>query len=124
MVPLWVATGALFPFIFGEEPSQPLLLGRGMWPPAGGRSLGHRLGRGGGGGWLQRLVGPSVCQTYEDQHSSEEEEEEEESEDGDEEDDITSAESESSEEEEGEHGDQQTANRQQQLEWDDSTLSY
>lgn len=65
-------------------------------------------------------------ETYEDQHSSEEEEEEEEeeSEDG-EEDDITSAESESSEEEGGEHGDPQTANRQQQqLEWDDSTLSY
>jgi len=66
-------------------------------------------------------------ETYEDQHSSEEEEEEEEeeeSEDGEEEDDITSAESESSEEEEGEHGDQQNVNRQQQLEWDDSTLSY
>uniref|UniRef100_A0A8C0FP18 Calsyntenin-1 n=1 Tax=Bubo bubo TaxID=30461 RepID=A0A8C0FP18_BUBBB len=64
--------------------------------------------------------------TYEDQHSSEEEEEEEEeeSEDG-EEDDITSAESESSEEEEGEQEeDQQNVNRQQQLEWDDSTLSY
>uniref|UniRef100_A0A8C0VJ08 Calsyntenin-1 n=1 Tax=Cyanistes caeruleus TaxID=156563 RepID=A0A8C0VJ08_CYACU len=53
----------------------------------------------------------------------EEEEEEEESEDG-EEDDITSAESESSEEEEGEQEDQQNVNRQQQLEWDDSTLSY
>ncbi|XP_039365269.1 calsyntenin-1 isoform X4 [Mauremys reevesii] len=64
-------------------------------------------------------------ETYEDQHSSEEEEEEEESEDGEEEDDITSAESESSEEEEGEHEeDQQNVNRQQQLEWDDSTLSY
>ncbi|XP_023602125.1 calsyntenin-1 isoform X4 [Myotis lucifugus] len=66
-------------------------------------------------------------ETYEDQHSEEEEEEEEEeSEDGEEEDDVTSAESESSEEEEegGEHGDQQPANRQQQLEWDDSTLSY
>ncbi|XP_035757739.1 calsyntenin-1 [Egretta garzetta] len=65
-------------------------------------------------------------ETYEDQHSSEEEEEEEEeeSEDG-EEDDITSAESESSEEEEGEQEeDQQNVNRQQQLEWDDSTLSY
>lgn len=65
-------------------------------------------------------------ETYEDQHS--EEEEEEESEDGEEEDDVTSAESESSEEEEegeeGEHGDRQPANRQQQLEWDDSTLSY
>uniref|UniRef100_A0A8C4KIW3 Calsyntenin-1 n=1 Tax=Dromaius novaehollandiae TaxID=8790 RepID=A0A8C4KIW3_DRONO len=49
---------------------------------------------------------------------------EEESEDG-EEDDITSAESESSEEEEGEQEeDQQNVNRQQQLEWDDSTLSY
>lgn len=58
-------------------------------------------------------------ETYEDQHS--EEEEEEESEEG--EDDVTSAESESSEEE-GEHGDQQAAGRQQQLEWDDSTLSY
>uniref|UniRef100_A0A8C0VIC1 Calsyntenin-1 n=1 Tax=Cyanistes caeruleus TaxID=156563 RepID=A0A8C0VIC1_CYACU len=54
---------------------------------------------------------------------AEEEEEEEESEDG-EEDDITSAESESSEEEEGEQEDQQNVNRQQQLEWDDSTLSY
>ncbi|XP_068094940.1 calsyntenin-1 isoform X4 [Hyperolius riggenbachi] len=66
-------------------------------------------------------------ETYEDQHSSEEEEEEEddeESEDG-EEDDITSAESESSEEEEGEQEeDQQNVNRQQQLEWDDSTLTY
>uniref|UniRef100_A0A8B9PF48 Calsyntenin-1 n=1 Tax=Apteryx owenii TaxID=8824 RepID=A0A8B9PF48_APTOW len=56
--------------------------------------------------------------------ANEEEEEEEESEDG-EEDDITSAESESSEEEEGEQEeDQQNVNRQQQLEWDDSTLSY
>uniref|UniRef100_A0A8C0H2A1 Cadherin domain-containing protein n=1 Tax=Chelonoidis abingdonii TaxID=106734 RepID=A0A8C0H2A1_CHEAB len=64
-------------------------------------------------------------ETYEDQHSSEEEEEEEESEDGEEEDDITSAESESSEGEEGEQEeDQQNVNRQQQLEWDDSTLSY
>ncbi|XP_036901191.1 calsyntenin-1 isoform X4 [Sturnira hondurensis] len=64
-------------------------------------------------------------ETYEDQHSEEEEEEEEEeeSEEG-EEDDVTSAESESSEEEEGEHGDPRTGNRQQQLEWDDSTLSY
>ncbi|KAM5140656.1 calsyntenin-1 isoform 4-T4 [Mantella aurantiaca] len=66
-------------------------------------------------------------ETYEDQHSSEEEEEDdddEESEDG-EDDDITSAESESSEEEEGEHEeDQQNVNRQQQLEWDDSTLTY
>ncbi|XP_036316759.1 calsyntenin-1 isoform X3 [Pipistrellus kuhlii] len=66
-------------------------------------------------------------ETYEDQHS-EEEEEEEESEDGEEEDDVTSAESESSEEEEveeeGEHGDRPPANKQQQLEWDDSTLSY
>lgn len=81
--------------------------------------MGWRAGAGAGLTW------PSLCQTYEDQHSSEEEEEEEEeeSEDG-EEDDITSAESESSEEEGGEHGDPQTANRQQQLEWDDSTLSY
>ncbi|KAJ7306370.1 hypothetical protein JRQ81_009714 [Phrynocephalus forsythii] len=66
-------------------------------------------------------------ETYEDQHSSEEEEEEEEeeSEDGEEDDDITSAESESSEEEEGEREeDQQNVNRQQQLEWDDSTLTY
>uniref|UniRef100_A0A8C0W494 Calsyntenin-1 n=1 Tax=Castor canadensis TaxID=51338 RepID=A0A8C0W494_CASCN len=66
-------------------------------------------------------------ETYEDQHSSEEdeeEEEEEESEDGEEEEDITSAESESSEEEEGVPGDGQNATRQQQLEWDDSTLSY
>ncbi|XP_047379249.1 calsyntenin-1 isoform X3 [Sciurus carolinensis] len=66
-------------------------------------------------------------ETYEDQHSSEEEEEEEEeeeSEDGEEEEDITSAESESSEEEEGGPGDGQNPNRQQQLEWDDSTLSY
>ncbi|XP_063173669.1 calsyntenin-1 isoform X4 [Candoia aspera] len=67
-------------------------------------------------------------ETYEDQHSSEEEEEEEEeSEDGGEEDDITSAESESSEEEE-EGGEQeedpQHVTRQQQLEWDDSTLPY
>ncbi|XP_017563927.1 calsyntenin-1 isoform X4 [Pygocentrus nattereri] len=65
-------------------------------------------------------------ETYEDQHSSEEEEEEEEeSEDGEEEDDITSAESESSEDEEGaEQEDQQGTSRQQQLEWDDSTLTY
>ncbi|XP_037021557.2 calsyntenin-1 isoform X3 [Artibeus jamaicensis] len=65
-------------------------------------------------------------ETYEDQRSEEEEEEEEEeeSEEGEEEDDVTSAESESSEEEEGEHGDPRTGNRQQQLEWDDSTLSY
>ncbi|XP_012705899.2 calsyntenin-1 isoform X4 [Fundulus heteroclitus] len=65
-------------------------------------------------------------ETYEDQHSSEEEEEEEEeSEDGEEEDDITSAESESSEDEEGgEPEDQQGTSRQQQLEWDDSTLTY
>ncbi|XP_045155140.1 calsyntenin-1 [Echinops telfairi] len=80
-------------------------------------------GAGGGGAGLTR---PSPCQTYEDQHSSEEEEEEEEeeSEEGEEDDDITSAESESSEEEEGAHGDQPSASRQQQLEWDDSTLSY
>ncbi|EGV95034.1 Calsyntenin-1 [Cricetulus griseus] len=66
-------------------------------------------------------------ETYEDQHSpeeEEEEEEEEESEDGEEEEEITSAESESSEEEEGGPGDGQNATRQQQLEWDDSTLSY
>ncbi|XP_045715211.1 calsyntenin-1 isoform X3 [Phyllostomus hastatus] len=65
-------------------------------------------------------------ETYEDQHSEEEEEEEEEeeSEEGEEEDDVTSAESESSEEEEGEPGGPRTGNRQQQLEWDDSTLSY
>uniref|UniRef100_A0A8C6WY22 Calsyntenin-1 n=1 Tax=Neogobius melanostomus TaxID=47308 RepID=A0A8C6WY22_9GOBI len=65
-------------------------------------------------------------ETYEDQHSSEEEEEEEEeSEEGEEEDDITSAESDSSEEDEGpEPEDQPGANRQQQLEWDDSTLTY
>ncbi|XP_056278977.1 calsyntenin-1 isoform X4 [Pseudoliparis swirei] len=65
-------------------------------------------------------------ETYEDQHSSEEEEEEEEeSEDGEEEDDITSAESESSEDEESaEPEDQQGVSRQQQLEWDDSTLTY
>ncbi|XP_072012607.1 calsyntenin-1 isoform X1 [Engystomops pustulosus] len=66
-------------------------------------------------------------ETYEDQHSSEEEEEEEEDEDSEdgEDDDITSAESESSEEEEGEQEeDQQNVNRQQQLEWDDSTLTY
>uniref|UniRef100_H3DCH9 Calsyntenin-1 n=1 Tax=Tetraodon nigroviridis TaxID=99883 RepID=H3DCH9_TETNG len=48
-------------------------------------------------------------ETYEDQHSN----------------DITSAESESSEDEEGaEREDQQGASRQQQLEWDDSTLTY
>uniref|UniRef100_A0A8C0AZH8 Calsyntenin-1 n=1 Tax=Buteo japonicus TaxID=224669 RepID=A0A8C0AZH8_9AVES len=58
-------------------------------------------------------------------HSEEEEEEEEEESEDGEEDDITSAESESSEEEEGEQEeDQQNVNRQQQLEWDDSTLSY
>lgn len=76
---------------------------------------------------FERLNCFSVSQTYEDQHSSEEEEEEEEeSEDGGEEDDITSAESESSEEEEGgeQEEDPQHANRQQQLEWDDSTLPY
>ncbi|KAL4645911.1 calsyntenin-1-like [Arapaima gigas] len=63
-------------------------------------------------------------ETFEEQHSSEEEDEDEESEDGDE-DDITSAESENSEDEgvigaEGRQG----ASRQQQLEWDDSTLTY
>ncbi|MBN3326176.1 CSTN1 protein, partial [Atractosteus spatula] len=65
-------------------------------------------------------------ETYEDQHSSEEEEEEEEEEDSEdgEEDDITSAESESSEEEEGGVEGQQSGSRQQQLEWDDSTLTY
>ncbi|XP_061689869.1 calsyntenin-1 isoform X3 [Syngnathoides biaculeatus] len=65
-------------------------------------------------------------ETYEDQHSSEEEEEEEEeSEEGEEEDDITSAESESSEDDEGgDQEDRQGASRQQQLEWDDSTLTY
>ncbi|XP_072306255.1 calsyntenin-1 isoform X4 [Eucyclogobius newberryi] len=65
-------------------------------------------------------------ETYEDQHSSgEDEEEEEESEEGEEEDDITSAESDSSEEDEGpEPEDQPGASRQQQLEWDDSTLTY
>ena len=48
-----------------------------------------------------------------------------ESEEGEEKDDITSAESESSEDEEGaEQEDQQGASRQQQLEWDDSTLTY
>ncbi|XP_060026922.1 calsyntenin-1 isoform X3 [Erinaceus europaeus] len=66
-------------------------------------------------------------ETYEDQHSSEEEEEEddeeEESEDGEEEDDVTSAESESSEEEGG-HRARQRGSQPQQLEWDDSTLSY
>ncbi|XP_041712905.1 calsyntenin-1 isoform X2 [Coregonus clupeaformis] len=61
-------------------------------------------------------------ETYEDQHSSEEEE----SENGKEDDDpITSAESESSEDEEAEEPeDQQGASRQQQLEWDNSTLTY
>ena len=118
LVTLWVVTRALFPFVCGEAPSslvQPLWPGCGMWLPAGA-----------GARFSTRSVGLSLCQTYEDQHSSEEEgeEEEEESEDGDEEDDITSAESESSEEDEGEHGDPQTASRQQQLEWDDSTLSY
>jgi hypothetical protein len=76
-------------------------------------------------GLQARFTPSSLCQTYEDQHSSEEEEEEEEeeeSEDGEEEEDITSAESESSEEEEGGPGDGQNATRQ--LEWDDSTLSY
>ncbi|XP_049631246.1 calsyntenin-1 isoform X2 [Suncus etruscus] len=68
-------------------------------------------------------------ETYEDQHSSEEEEEEEEeeSEEGEEEEDITSAESESSEEEEGGGREQprgDRGDRRQQLEWDDSTLSY
>nr|XP_036855865.1 calsyntenin-1 [Manis javanica] len=66
-------------------------------------------------------------ETYEDQPSSEEEEEEEEagdSEDGEDDDDLTSAESESSAEEEGARGDRPGASRPQQLEWDDSTLSY
>ncbi|KAI5139226.1 Calsyntenin-1 [Manis pentadactyla] len=64
-------------------------------------------------------------ETYEDQPSSEEEEEEAgDSEDGEEDDDLTSAESESSEEEEGARGDRPSASRPQQLEWDDSTLSY
>ncbi|XP_018606838.1 calsyntenin-1-like isoform X2 [Scleropages formosus] len=65
-------------------------------------------------------------ETYEDQHSSEEDEEQgDEAEDCEEEDEITSVESGSSEDEEGgEQEDQQGANRQQQLEWDDSTLTY
>ncbi|KAI5947167.1 Calsyntenin-1 [Manis javanica] len=65
-------------------------------------------------------------ETYEDQPSSEEEEEEEagDSEDGEDDDDLTSAESESSAEEEGARGDRPGASRPQQLEWDDSTLSY
>ncbi|XP_027454818.2 calsyntenin-1 isoform X1 [Zalophus californianus] len=67
-------------------------------------------------------------ETYADQHGAEEgeeeEEEEEESEEGEDDDDITSAESESSEDEEGGHGDPRNGSRQQQLEWDDSTLSY
>lgn len=66
----------------------------------------------------------SLCQTYEDQPSSEEEEEAGDSEDGEDDDDLTSAESESSAEEEGARGDRPGASRPQQLEWDDSTLSY
>ncbi|XP_018083165.1 calsyntenin-1 isoform X2 [Xenopus laevis] len=64
-------------------------------------------------------------ETFEGQQSSGEEEEE--SEEGEEDDDITSAESECSEEEEedGEQeGDQQNIHKQQQLEWDDSTLTF
>lgn len=75
----------------------------------------QRVGAGGCSRWKEGTGVP---------REEEEEEEEEESEDGEEEDDITSAESESSEEEEGEQGDPQNATRQQQLEWDDSTLSY
>ncbi|XP_012577521.1 PREDICTED: calsyntenin-1 [Condylura cristata] len=94
---------------------------RAQAPPAGVSGAGGGYGRG-------RLRRPVSRQTYEDRHSSEEEEEEEEeeSEDGEEEDDdITSAESESSEEEGGaERGDPQKGARPQQLEWDDSTLSY
>lgn len=103
--------------------------------PRGKRQRGHgesvegATGKAFNIGWddLTCSVFVLLLQTYEDQHSSEEEEEEEddeESEDG-EDDDITSAESESSEEEEGEQEeDQQNVNRQQQLEWDDSTLTY
>ncbi|XP_048398757.1 calsyntenin-2 isoform X1 [Stegostoma tigrinum] len=62
-------------------------------------------------------------ENYEDQQHSEQESEEEEE---GEEDDITSADSEESEEEEeAEHEeDQQDVTRQEQLEWDDSTLHY
>ncbi|XP_038671395.1 calsyntenin-2 [Scyliorhinus canicula] len=62
-------------------------------------------------------------ENYEDQgHSEQESEEEEEGE----EDDITSADSEESEEEEEaeQEADQQNVTRQEQLEWDDSTLPY
>ncbi|KAE8591485.1 hypothetical protein XENTR_v10018464 [Xenopus tropicalis] len=60
-------------------------------------------------------------ETYEGQQSSGEEEDSEEGDD----DDITSAESECSEEEDEEQeGDQQNINKQQQLEWDDSTLTF
>ncbi|KAG8434819.1 hypothetical protein GDO86_012972 [Hymenochirus boettgeri] len=60
-------------------------------------------------------------ETFEDQHSCEDEEESEECE----EDDITSSESESSEEDDEEQeNDQQNVNRKQQLEWDDSLLTY
>lgn len=121
-------TRTVFPFVVHEATSSivpPLWLGSMTWasPPVWPLDMGKHwvVGRVLGQGLDSR--GP-LCQTYEDQHSSEEEEEEEESEDGEEDDDITSAESESSEEEGGEHGDPQTASRQQQLEWDDSTLSY
>ncbi|KAM6414245.1 LOW QUALITY PROTEIN: calsyntenin-2 [Rhynochetos jubatus] len=67
---------------------------------------------------------------YEKPHQAEEESEEEEDDIEDEEEDTTSAESDESEEEEEEEevivrkGDKQNATRQEQLEWDDSTLPY
>uniref|UniRef100_A0A7M4EA51 Calsyntenin 2 n=1 Tax=Crocodylus porosus TaxID=8502 RepID=A0A7M4EA51_CROPO len=71
---------------------------------------------------------------YEQPHQAEEETEEEEEEVEDEEEDTTSAESDESDEEEevedeeeeeiGNKGNKQNATRQEQLEWDDSTLPY
>lgn len=74
------------------------------------------------------LISLNVLQKYEKPHQTEEESEEEDIDD--EEEDTTSAESDDSEEEEEEEeekvivqkGDKQNATRQEQLEWDDSTL--
>lgn len=75
------------------------------------------------------LISLNVFQKYEKPHRTEEESEEEDIDD--EEEDTTSAESDDSEEEEEEEeevivqkGDKQNATRQEQLEWDDSTLPY
>lgn len=80
------------------------------------------------------FISLNALQKYEKPHQTEEESEEEDIEDEDEDEDTTSAESDDSEEEEDEEegeeevivqkADKQNGTRQEQLEWDDSTLSY